>query len=60
LNFLENKNKSYLVYEIQNGFTVKKELVSIVPNVCTDEVYLIDKKVNEYLPSEKLKNVNCQ
>ena len=59
LNFLENKKKSYLVYEIHNGFTVKKELIQIDANACSDEIYLIDKRVEKFNPTEKLINKEC-
>ena len=59
MNFLTNENRSYLIYQIKNGFTVKKELISTNANLCTDEIYLIDNKVTEYIPNERLKNEKC-
>ncbi len=53
------KKSSYLVYRIKNGRSVHTEIFTIDYDSCIDEVYLIDKKLVEYIPTEKLTNLKC-
>lgn len=53
------KQSSYLVNRIKNERSMHKEIFTIDYDSCIDEIYLIDKKLVEYVPMEKFINSKC-